>query len=302
MPSRRGVILLFLSLLLYVFGPAAAAANEEGRRLVQREYVQTKERKYKGANKKGTVLTKKELRLRMQRRRGRRRRRRKRGQSLADRAQQVQRKKEQQKKNREKAPKTTLPYPIQDREDSPFGGSSSEDKAFADRTTDRVRNSGHDELVGASQEDSTSRIERDAPRERHKHRPNVGSAQNSQHAIQDREGDASSSSEDKKFADRASSRTQYSGDDELVGASQDDSTSRIERDAPRERHKHRPDLDLSGHQQSDSKGGQSEAEISEDEDDGPQMVSGPPIAADTRLRWRCAYPGEMCRRLISPRV
>ena len=235
----------------------------------------------------------------MQRRRGRRRRRRKRGQSLADRAQQVQRKKEQ-KTNREKAPKTTLPYPIQDREDSPSGSSSSEDKAFADRTTDRARNSGDDELAGASQSDSTSQIERDAPRDRHKHRPNVGSAQNSQHTIQDRE-DHDSSSEDKEFADRASSRIQDSGD--VEEADQGDSTSQIEHDAPRERHKHRPDLASSGQQWSDSKGGQSELEDSEDDDDGPQMVSSSPSITDNtriKIRWRCAYPGENVQTTVIP--
>ena len=108
--------------------------------------------------------------------------------------------------------------------------------------------------------------------------------------IQDREGDASSSSEDKEFADRASSRTRDSGDAEE--AVQGDS---VERDAPREQHDNtgRPNQVSAQQQQqqSDSKGGQSETDVSEDEDDGPQMVSGPPIAADTRLRWRCAYPG-----------
>jgi len=87
------------------------------------------------------------------------------------------------------------------------------------------------------------------------------------YAIQAREGGASSSDDgDKKFADRASSRTRDSGDVEG-----------------------RPDR-VSPQQQSDSKGRQSESGVSED-DDGPHMVSGPSVS-DEYIRWRCAYPGE----------
>ena len=94
------------------------AGVEKGRSLAQRKYVETKERARKGANKKGSALTKKELRFRM--RRHRRRRRRKRGQSLADREEQIREKKTKAKKEAarggNKAPsKVTSAYRIQDR-------------------------------------------------------------------------------------------------------------------------------------------------------------------------------------------
>ena len=201
---------------------AADGRTKKGRSLAKRKYVQTKERARKGATKKGTTLTKKELRLRLKRRR-RRRRRRKRGQTLSDRAEEIREKK----------------------------------KTKTATTRDKVP-------------------------------PNVALP----HRIQDREGDASSSSEDKEFADRATSRTRDSGDAEEP----------VEVDAPRTHGTNvQPDqVSAQQQQQSDSKGGQSETGVSEDEDDGPQMVSGPPIAADTRLRWRCAYPGEIVQTTDIP--
>ena len=116
--------------------------------------------------------------------------------------------------------------------------------------------------------------------------------------IQERDdGASSSSSEDKEFADRATSRTRDSADEEEVdeeevdGAAVQGDSVGLEGNAPRQQHAHRPDL-VSPPQQSESKGGWSEDSEDDEDDDGPQMVYGPPVSDNARIRWRCAYPGE----------
>ena len=110
--------------------------------------------------------------------------------------------------------------------------------------------------------------------------------------IQDRADDASSS-EDKEFATRASSRTRDS--DDIEEAIQSDS---VERDAPREKHDTavQPDLVSVQQQQSDSKGYRfkdtEEEEDDDDDDDGAQMVSSISVSDNFIISWRCAYPGE----------
>ena len=119
---------------------------------------------------------------------------------------------------------------------------------------------------------------------RNKASPNVALPER----IQDRTDDASSS-EDKKFATRASSRTRDSGDiDEAV---QSDS---VERDAPREKHgtSVQPDLVSAQQQQSDSKGYRFKDTEEDDDDDGVKMVSSISVSDNFIISWRCAYPGE----------
>ena len=116
------------------------------------------------------------------------------------------------------------------------------------------------------------------------------------HRIQDRVNDgddAASSSEDKEFADRASSRTRDSMEDEEE--EEDAPTVRgdsIENDSPREQRNKgdRPGM-VSTQQQQQSQTDASKGGTSSD-DDGPQMTAGAPVSDDATIRWRCAYPGE----------
>jgi hypothetical protein len=113
-------------------------------------------------------------------------------------------------------------------------------------------------------------------------------------SIQDR-ADGASSSEDKEFANRASSpstgRSRDSGDIKETVQSES-----VERDAPREKHDTavQPDLVSAQQQQSDSKGYRFEDTGQEDDDgdDGAQMVSSVSVSDNVIINWRCAYPGE----------